>query len=130
MTGAAAAAVVASRRPLTAPQTFSPYLTKNGVGSTVSIAVLTLAAISAMYCWCRSTSSRVPSLPGGRLAAGGVAGPAEGPADEVLPRIGERGGGRVDVAGDVLGEVAEVDRRPTRVDDVHEHQRVVVGQGG
>src|SRR5437016_4964002 len=53
MTGAAAAAVVASSSPLTAAQTFSPYLTKYGVGSTVSIAVLTLAAMSAMYRWCR-----------------------------------------------------------------------------
>jgi hypothetical protein len=63
ITGVAAAAVVASSRPLTAAQLFSPYFTKNGVGSTVSIAVLTLASISAMYCWCRVTSSRVPSRP-------------------------------------------------------------------
>ena len=49
-------------------------------------------------------------------------------ADEVLPRVGESGGRGLDVAGHVLGEVALVDRRPARVDDVDEHQRVVVGQ--
>src|SRR3979409_2026481 len=54
--------------------------------------------------------------------------PAEVSTDEVLPRVGERGGGRLDVPGDVFREVAEVDRRPARVDDVHEHQRVVIGQ--
>ena len=42
---------------------FSPYLTKYGMGSTLSSAVLELAAMSAMYCWCAAMSSRVPSLP-------------------------------------------------------------------
>src|SRR5439155_12126560 len=64
MTGAAAAFVTASRYSLTAAQEFSPYFWKYGVGSTVSIAVLELAAMSAMYCWCRVTSSGVASLPG------------------------------------------------------------------
>ena len=36
--------------------------------------------------------------------------------------------GGLDVAGHVLGEVALADRRPARVDDVDEHERVVVGQ--
>lgn len=48
-------------------------------------------------------------------------------ADEVLPRVGQRGCGGLDVALHVLGE-ALVHRRPARVDDVHEHERVVVGQ--
>ena len=54
--------------------------------------------------------------------------PAEVAADEVLPRVGERVRGSLDVAGDVLGQVGDVDRRPARVDDVDQHQRVVVGQ--
>ena len=49
-------------------------------------------------------------------------------ADEVLPRVGERVRRRLDVAGDVLGQVGDVDRRPARIDDVDQHQRVVVGQ--
>src|SRR3982074_2470660 len=49
-------------------------------------------------------------------------------ADEVLPRVRERGIRGLDVAGHVPGEVALADRRPTRVDYVDEHQRVVVGQ--
>ena len=54
--------------------------------------------------------------------------PAHVAADEVLPRVGKSCGGGRDVALDVLGEVALVDGRPARVDDVHEHERVVVGQ--
>ena len=38
-------------------------LWKYGVGSMVGSVVLTLAAMSAMYCWCSLTSSRVPSRP-------------------------------------------------------------------
>ena len=46
----------------------------------------------------------------------------------MLPWVGEsRVGGR-DVALHVLGEVALVHRRPAWVDDVDEHERVVVGQ--
>jgi hypothetical protein len=48
---------------LTAAQVFSPYFWKNGVGSTLGSASLTQDSMSAMYCWCRITSSRVPSLP-------------------------------------------------------------------
>ena len=62
----------------------------------------------------------------GHVVAG--AEPAEVAADEVLPRVGERVRRRLDVAGDVLGQVRDVDRRPARVDDVDQHQRVVVGQ--
>ena len=54
--------------------------------------------------------------------------PAEVAADEVLPRVGERVRRRLDVAGDVLGQVGEKDRRPARVDDVDQHQRVVIGE--
>ena len=54
--------------------------------------------------------------------------PAQVAADEVLPRVGERVRRRLEVARDVLGQVREVNRRPARVDDVDEHQRVVVGQ--
>ena len=36
--------------------------------------------------------------------------------------------GGLDVAGYVIGEVALADRRPSRVDDVDEHERGVVGQ--
>ena len=49
-------------------------------------------------------------------------------ADEVLPRIRECVRGRLDVAGGVLGQVREVDGRPTGIDDVDQRQRVVVGQ--
>src|SRR6185369_12245747 len=54
--------------------------------------------------------------------------PAEMAADEVLPRVRKCGGRSLDVSGDVLGEVAEVHRRPAWIDDVDEHQRVVVRQ--
>ena len=37
------------------------------------------------------------------------------PADEVLPRVGERGTRGLDVAGYVVGEVALADRRPSSV---------------
>jgi hypothetical protein len=49
-------------------------------------------------------------------------------ADEVLPRVAERGVRGGDVTLHVLGEVALAHRRPARVDDVDEHQGVVVGQ--
>ena len=42
--------------------------------------------------------------------------------------VGERVRRRLEVAGDVLGQVGDVDRRPARIDDVDQHQRVVVGQ--
>jgi hypothetical protein len=54
--------------------------------------------------------------------------PAHVAADEVLPRVGERGIRGFDVAGHVLGELALANRRPARVDYVDEHQRVVVGE--
>src|SRR3954466_3954134 len=57
-----------------------------------------------------------------------VAEPTEVSTDEVLPRVGEGVGRRLDVAGDVLGEVGDVDGRPPGVDDVHEHEGVVVWQ--
>ena len=47
-------------------------------------------------------------------------------ADEVPPSVGERGGPGLDVAGHVLCEVDEVDGRPPGVDDVDEHEGVVV----
>ena len=52
--------------------------------------------------------------------------PAVMAANEVLPRVGERVLGRLDVAGDVLGQVGEVDRRPARVDDVDWNQIISV----
>ncbi len=54
--------------------------------------------------------------------------PAHVTADEVLPRVAERGVRRGDVPLHVLSEIALVHRRPARIDDVDEHQRVVVGQ--
>src|SRR3989442_15878130 len=50
ITGAAAVRAISSRPPLNAAHAFSPYLTKMGVRSTLSIAFLQLWAISAMYC--------------------------------------------------------------------------------
>src|SRR6266850_2113691 len=50
------------------------------------------------------------------------------PADEVLPWVRERFRRRPHVSLHVLGEIADVNRRPARVDDVDEHQRVVVRQ--
>src|SRR5262249_59965540 len=52
--------------------------------------------------------------------------PAHVSADQVLPRVGQCGGRRRDVAGHVFAEVEVVDRHPARVDDVDEHQGVVV----
>src|SRR6266536_505028 len=54
--------------------------------------------------------------------------PAHMSADEVLPRVSKRVCRRLDVAGDVLCEVGEIDRGPARIDDVDQHQRVVIGQ--
>src|SRR6266508_2031674 len=54
--------------------------------------------------------------------------PAVVTADEVLPRVSERVRRRLDVAGDVLAQVRGVDGRPARIDDVDQHQRVMVGQ--
>src|SRR4029077_14864343 len=48
------------------------------------------------------------------------------PSDEVLPRVIERDGGGRDVTRNVFGEVGHGDRRPSGVDDVNQHQRVVV----
>ncbi|HEX9518697.1 MAG TPA: hypothetical protein VF940_21275 [Streptosporangiaceae bacterium] len=52
--------------------------------------------------------------------------PTEVSSDEVLRRVGQRRGRGLDVAGDVLAEVEVVDGYPAGVDDVDEHQRVVV----
>src|SRR2546425_9103353 len=52
--------------------------------------------------------------------------PADVASDEVLPRIIERDGRSRDVARNVFGEVAHRDRCPSRVDDVDQHQGVVV----
>src|SRR6266542_3804723 len=60
------------------------------------------------------------------VVAGGE--PAEVPADEVLPWIGQRGGRGRHVAGHVLAEVEVVDRHPAGVDHIDEHQRVVAGE--
>src|SRR6266436_7840542 len=54
--------------------------------------------------------------------------PAEVAADEMLPWVRERFLWRRHVPHDVLGEIADVNRRPARVHDVDEHQRVVIGQ--
>src|SRR6266540_1496525 len=54
--------------------------------------------------------------------------PAVVTADVMLPRVRERVRRCLDVAGDVLAQVRVVDRRPARIDDVDQHQRVVVGQ--
>src|SRR6266550_2922878 len=54
--------------------------------------------------------------------------PAEVAADEVLPRVRQGVRRRLDVAGDVLGQVGDVHRCPAGVHDVDQHQRVVVGQ--
>src|SRR5216683_2713969 len=60
----------------------------------------------------------------GHVVAG--AEPGDVASDEMLPRIIERDGRRRDVARNVFGEVGDGDRRPSRVDDVDQHQRVVV----
>src|SRR6478735_6246328 len=52
--------------------------------------------------------------------------PAHVSADEVLPRVGQCGGRGGDVAGHVFAEVEVVDGHPPGVDDVDEHERVVV----
>jgi hypothetical protein len=52
--------------------------------------------------------------------------PAEMTADELLPRVGHGPVRGVDVPGYVLAEVEVVDRHPAGVDDVDEHERVVV----
>src|SRR5262249_58661725 len=62
----------------------------------------------------------------GDVVAGGE--PAEVPANEVGPRVRQRGGRGGDVPGDVLGQVDVVDRHPAGVDDVDEHQGVVAGE--
>src|SRR6266404_2117174 len=49
-------------------------------------------------------------------------------ADEVLPRVGERVRRRLEIPGDVLRQVGLEDRHPARVDDVDQHERVVVGE--
>lgn len=54
--------------------------------------------------------------------------PSRVATDEVLPRIRQGIGGGLEVSGDVSGEVGQVRRRPARVDDVDEHEGVVVGQ--
>src|SRR5262249_36632977 len=62
----------------------------------------------------------------GDVVAGGE--PAEVPADEVGPRVGQRGGRGLDVPGNVLGQVEVVDGHPAGVDHVDEHQGVVAGE--
>src|SRR6201997_3022040 len=52
--------------------------------------------------------------------------PAEVPADEVLPREGQHDIRGRHVAGDVLAEVDVVDGHPAGVNDVDEHQGVMV----
>ena len=94
---------------------FSPYFTKYGVGvDGVDRLPRALGDVGHVL------------LVQGHVVAG--AEPAEVAADEVLPRVRERVRRRLDVAGDVLGQVGDVDRRPAGIDDVDEHQRVVVRQ--
>jgi hypothetical protein len=52
--------------------------------------------------------------------------PAEVSSDEVFRRVRQRRGRGLDVAGDVLADVEVVEGYPAGVDDVDEHQRVVV----
>ncbi len=54
--------------------------------------------------------------------------PAHVAADVVLPRVRQRVRVGRDVAGDVFRQVRKVDRCPSRVDDVDEHERLVVRQ--
>src|SRR5260221_5411081 len=54
--------------------------------------------------------------------------PAHVAADVVLPRVRERVRVGRDVAGDVFRQVRQVDRCPCRVDNVDEHERLVVRQ--
>src|SRR5690242_9477708 len=60
------------------------------------------------------------------VVAGGE--PAEVPADEVRPRIGQRDGRGAHVPDDVFGQVEVVDGYPAGVDHVDEHEGVVVGE--
>ena len=64
MTGPAAVFETSSRYPFTAAHAFAPYFWKYGVGSTVASAVRVFSEMSAMYCWCSLTSSRVRAGPG------------------------------------------------------------------
>ena len=52
--------------------------------------------------------------------------PAEMTADVVLPRVGHGLIRGADVPGHVLAQVQVVDGHPSRVDDVDQHERVVV----
>src|SRR5260370_24475089 len=61
------------------------------------------------------------------VIAGGE--PADVPADEVRPRVGQRDGRGAHVPDDVLAEVEVVDGHPAGVDDVDEHQGVVARKG-
>jgi hypothetical protein len=62
-TGALAVSITSSSQPFTPAQTFPPYFTKSGMGSTLESAPRELSTMSAMYAWWSSMSSRVPSLP-------------------------------------------------------------------
>src|ERR1700722_13721304 len=62
----------------------------------------------------------------GDVVAGGE--PAQVPADEVRPGVGQGDVGSLHVPLHVLAEVEVVDRYPAGVDDVDEHQGVVVGE--
>src|SRR5664279_3690218 len=71
--------------------------------------------MSATYCWCRATSSRVASLPRcPKMKC--VHGYASAVSGACMYRL------------HVLAEVEVVDGHPAGVDDVDEHQRVVVGE--
>src|SRR3984885_10060515 len=54
--------------------------------------------------------------------------PAQVPADEVGPRVVQRDGRGAGVPDDIVAEVEVVDGDPAGVDDVDEHQGVVVGE--
>ncbi|MCW2895257.1 MAG: hypothetical protein JWO75_4746 [Actinomycetia bacterium] len=60
------------------------------------------------------------------VVAGGQ--PAHVPGDEVRPGVGQRDGRGPHVADNVLAEVGVVDGHPAGVDDVDEHEGVVVGE--
>ena len=54
--------------------------------------------------------------------------PAEMAADEVRPGVRQRGGRSLEVARNVFAEVEVVDGHPAGVDDVDQHQGVVIGK--
>ena len=54
--------------------------------------------------------------------------PAEVTTDQVLPLVAQRMVRRGDIADPIFGEVEVVDGHPAGIDDVDQHQRVVVGE--